>query len=61
MKYFRMSYEEVVSKRSYKNIVLLNASIPSYRSKEDKEGGKRKPTRHGNRPMHANEYFSQFL
>ena len=30
MKYFRMSYEEVVFKRSYINIILLNRSIPSF-------------------------------
>lgn len=30
MKYFRMSYEEVVFKRSYINILLLNRSIPSF-------------------------------
>ena len=30
MKYFRMSYEEVVFNRSYINILLLNRSIPSY-------------------------------
>ena len=30
MKYFRMSYEEVVFKRSFINIILLNRSIPSY-------------------------------
>ena len=28
MKYFRMSYEEVVFKRSYLNLILLNAAIP---------------------------------
>lgn len=28
MKYFRMSYEEVVFKRSYINLLLLNAAIP---------------------------------
>lgn len=28
MKYFRMSYEEVVYKRSYINLILLNAAIP---------------------------------
>ena len=36
MKYFRMSYEEVVSKRSYINIILLNRSIPSYKTDRDK-------------------------
>lgn len=30
MKYFRMSYEEVVFSRSYLNILLLNRSIPSF-------------------------------
>ena len=29
MKYFRMSYDEVVYKRSYINLILLNAAIPS--------------------------------
>ncbi len=36
MKYFRMSYEEVVFRRSYLNILLLNRSIPSF--DYDKEG-----------------------
>ena len=30
MKYFRMSYEEVVFNRSYLNIMLLNRSIPTW-------------------------------
>ena len=43
MKYFRMSYEEVVFNRSYLNILLLNRSIPSYNfDKDDEEGGKDK-------------------
>lgn len=41
MKYFRMSYDEVVKERSYLNILLLNASIPQYhdgkKPKKDKE------------------------
>ena len=37
MKYFRMSYEEVVFKRSYINIILLNRSIPSYHFDKDEE------------------------
>lgn len=37
MKYFRMSYEEVVFKRSYLNILLLNRSIPSYKSFTDED------------------------
>lgn len=35
MKYFRMSYEEVVFKRSYLNILLLNRSIPSFHLDDD--------------------------
>lgn len=40
MKYFRMSYEEVVFNRSYLNILLLNRSIPSFHlDYDDKPGG----------------------
>ena len=34
MKYFRMSYEEVVFNRSYLTIMLLNRSIPSFKVDE---------------------------
>ncbi|UYU89421.1 hypothetical protein KQP74_15865 [Bacteroides thetaiotaomicron] len=51
MKYYRMSYEEVVSKRSYLNIMLLNAAIPGTKPKEGEETKK----------VHANEYFAQFM
>ncbi len=45
MKYFRMSYEEVVFKRSYINIILLNRSIPSYNfDKEDNDIDDDNPT-----------------
>lgn len=37
MKYFRMSYDEVVKERSYINILLLNLSIPRYTDKSKKE------------------------
>lgn len=37
MKYFRMSYEEVVFRRSYLNILLLNRSIPSFDWKDKDE------------------------
>lgn len=45
MKYFRMSYEEVVFKRSYINLLLLNAAIPSIKplDEEDEETGYNKP------------------
>lgn len=55
MKYFRMSYDEILYKRSYKNLVLLNASIPSYGSKDNKK------KRRKNVDMHPNEFFSQFM
>ena len=44
MKYFRMSYEEVVFNRSYLNIILLKRSIPSYNFDKDNEGSKAKPS-----------------
>lgn len=58
MKYYRMSYEEITNKRSYLNILLLNAAIPGTKPKdEDKdEVGKAKPQQ-----LHANEYFAQFM
>lgn len=37
MKYFRMSYEEIVFKRSYVNIMLLNKSIPNFHFDDDKD------------------------
>lgn len=51
MKYYRMSYEDIVSKRSYLNIILLNAAIPGAKPKEGEE----------TRKVHANEYFAQFM
>ena len=58
MKYFRMDYEEIVMKRSYKNILLLNASIPSYKSADKGKGGK-----DGNKtePQHANDIFDALM
>lgn len=56
MKYYRMSYEEITNKRSYLNILLLNAAIPGSKPKEEEEDGKAKPQQ-----LHANEYFAQFM
>lgn len=53
MKYFRMSYEEIVYKRSYANLMLLNASIPTYIPKE-KMGKKMEK-------QHANKYFEGIM
>lgn len=37
MKYFRMSYEEVVFRRSYLNLMLLNAAIPGIRPHDEED------------------------
>lgn len=55
MKYFRMSYGEVVMGRSYINIILLNASIPSFSHNKD-DGNKEKKNRIDMKKVrHANE------
>lgn len=42
MHYFGMTYEEATKKRSFKNIVLLNAAIPGIAPIEENEKGKNK-------------------
>ncbi len=37
MKYFRMSYEEVVFRRSYINLILLNAAIPGIKPLDEED------------------------
>lgn len=49
MKYFRMSYEEVVFNRSYLNIILLNRSIPSFNTNTKDES--RNSSRKQNKPQ----------
>lgn len=72
MKYFRMSYEEVVFNRSYLNIMLLNRSIPSWdNDKEDDEnnaGRDNETTRKHDktkraiqRNVHASEFFMNMM
>lgn len=65
MKYFRMSYEEVVFKRSYLNLILLNRAIPGIKpfDKGDGDGmpAREKITRHKLKTMHANSFFEQFM
>ena len=73
MKYFRMSYEEVVFNRSYINIMLLNKAIPNFKSKLDKDsegigtgsrgkGAAAESVKHI-KPQsgHANGFFQQFM
>ena len=74
MKYFRMSYEEVVFRRSYINLMLLNRAIPGFKPlNSDGEGddvdddvdndniqnNKVKRKKAGN--MHANAFFQQLM
>lgn len=66
MKYFRMSYEEVVFNRSYINVILLNRSIPSWddpNKKEDEGSGNEeigtcKPI---NKSIHASDFFMNMM
>lgn len=51
MKYYRMSYDEVVNKRAYINIMLLNAAIPGSKPTEEEK----------DKNIHANDYFAQFM
>lgn len=70
MKYFRMSYEEVVFNRSYINIILLNRSIPSFKPKDDDSNfGKNrrnnnlshKSFKAINKPTSANDFFMAMM
>ena len=66
MKYFRMSYEEVLFKRSYLNITLLNRSIPTYwddrgeettQDNEKKESGRKEEHNKIDKNIHAANFF----
>lgn len=62
MKYFRMSYEEVVFNRSYINVMLLNRSIPSFntKDKDDRRNKAERNTKTVNKienPIHASDFF----
>lgn len=60
MKYFRMSYEEVVFKRSYLNILLLNAAIPGTKpiKKKGEESLEAEDREEG---MNASNYFLNMM
>lgn len=71
MKYFRMSYEEVVFNRSYINVILLNRSIPSWDSPEKtEEGSSYKNKKKGeekdiyksvDKSIHASDFFMDMM
>jgi hypothetical protein len=52
MKYYRMSYDEVVNVRSFRVLMLLNLSIET----EGKELGRK-----ARKEVHANDFFSKFI
>lgn len=58
MKYYRMSYKEVVFKRAYITIMLLNAAIPGIKPIDT---GKNESSKTPDKKIHANNYFSQFM
>lgn len=63
MKYFRMSYEEVVFNRSYANIILLNRSIPSFNTDKDETGDNAMPeaTKIKKKYRHESELFGSLM
>lgn len=67
MKYFRMSYEEVVFNRSYINVILLNRSIPSWDDpNKEEDGDKRRKEETGtcksiNKSIHASDFFMDMM
>lgn len=69
MKYFRMSYEEVVFNRSYINVILLNRSIPSWDNpdKKEDEGDDKKRREETatcksiNKSIHASDFFMDMM
>lgn len=63
MKYFRMSYDEVVFKRSYLNLILLNRAIPGFKplDNEEENESKKKTKRKKEKDIHANDYFMNFM
>lgn len=64
MKYFRMSYEEVVFNRSYLNIMLLNRSIPTWDidKEENTDTGKNTNTHQPiNKSVHASDFFMDMM
>lgn len=66
MKYFRMSYEEVVFNRSYINIMLLNRSIPTWDNDKDSNSVNTNTVNTTNRQsinksVHASDFFMDMM
>ena len=66
MKYFRMSYEEVVFNRSYLNIMLLNRSIPTWDNDKGSSSVNTNTVNTTNRQsinksVHASDFFMDMM
>lgn len=66
MKYFRMSYEEVVFNRSYLNIMLLNRSIPTWDNDKGSNSVNTNTVNTTNRQsinksVHASDFFMDLM
>lgn len=71
MKYFRMSYDEVVFKRSYLNLLLLNAAIPSIKPLDenndeqplgsDKTNQDKSPRKSYDKNDNGNSFFASLM
>lgn len=66
MKYFRMSYEEVVFNRSYLNIMLLNRSIPTWDNDKGSDSVNTNTVNTTNRQsinksVHASDFFMDMM
>ena len=64
MKYFRMSYEECVFRRSYLNILLLNRSIPNFNANVHENGNSALNSTKTVKKAdykHPNDFFMQFM
>nr|DAI34801.1 MAG TPA: hypothetical protein [Caudoviricetes sp.]DAL97449.1 MAG TPA: hypothetical protein [Caudoviricetes sp.]DAU53626.1 MAG TPA: hypothetical protein [Caudoviricetes sp.] len=66
MKYFRMSYEEVVFNRSYLNIMLLNRSIPTWDNDKGSNSVNTNTVNTTNRQsinksVHASDFFMDMM
>ena len=67
MKYFRMSYDEVVFRRSYLNLLLLNRAIPGMKPLKDEDDMEdtndisSKIVRHEIKEDNAADFFMNFM
>lgn len=61
MKYFRMSYDEVVFKRSYINLLLLNAAIPGIKPFDENDTSNTNTNENKNKPYTLDDNGNGFL